>query len=157
MSNNAVEAYQSDQRPRSKWSKHDIIIKVEELAGAERAAELKKLTLEELKEGVLAYAGCHHTSKFYNRTEFYEVDVDLVAEVDVETIIKMRRSKAKSRCSAPELRRARVKYTVWSGTRRFSKATTYEEVVQIPSDGVMVKTVHGGKKRQSSLTILEWL
>lgn len=67
MSNNAVAAYNNGQKPLSKFTKED----------AEALSELtgKKWTLKEVKDFVKDYGevGYHHTSKFYNKTNFYSI------------------------------------------------------------------------------------
>lgn len=67
MSNNAVAAYENGQKPLSNFTKED----------AEALSELtgKKWTLKEVKDFVKDYGevGYHHTSKFYNKTNFYSI------------------------------------------------------------------------------------
>lgn len=67
MSGNAYAAYENYQKPLSKWGKEDLnsfmeLFKV-------------KTTLKKFKEFLSIYggAGYHHTSKFYNKTNFYSV------------------------------------------------------------------------------------
>lgn len=70
MSNNARIAYANGERPLSKWSKKDII----QIVGADvinRNPQLKALTLKELRATFLTRTAWHHTSKFYNETNFY--------------------------------------------------------------------------------------
>ena len=70
MSNNARGAYANGERPLSKWTKKDIIATI----GADvinRNPELKALNLKELRAIFLTQDGWHHTSKFYNETDFY--------------------------------------------------------------------------------------
>ena len=81
MSNNAVSAYESGEKPYSRWTKADIL---EELDAAVLAGMLPFEALEtadrmkaaDLKSIVLQRSSWHHTSKFYNRTNFYTVDPD---------------------------------------------------------------------------------
>lgn len=67
MSNNAVAAYENGQKPLSNFTKED----------AEALSDLtgKKWTLKEVKDFVKDYGevGYHHTSKFYNKTNFYSI------------------------------------------------------------------------------------
>lgn len=80
MSNNAVCAYSNGEKPISKWTKVAFIEAVrDEFEECELNAVLpfvKKLTIKQIKSDYLEYAGWHHTSKFYNKTEFYAVDFD---------------------------------------------------------------------------------
>lgn len=67
MSNNAVAAYENGQKPLSNFTKED----------AEALSELTglKWTLKEVKDFVKdsGEVGYHHTSKFYNKTNFYSI------------------------------------------------------------------------------------
>ena len=67
MSNNAVAAYENGQKPLSNFTKED----------AEALSDLtgKKWTLKEVKDFVKdsGEVGYHHTSKFYNKTNFYSI------------------------------------------------------------------------------------
>ena len=50
MSNNAVAAYSDGEKPRSKWTKSEIIaLCVRDGIAAEKVAVLKKLSAEEVK------------------------------------------------------------------------------------------------------------
>ncbi|MDO5835630.1 MAG: hypothetical protein Q4P17_03905 [Methanobacterium sp.] len=77
MSNNAVTAYESGEKPFSKWTKSDIIeTLISDLKGSSKTeieSALKKRTSSELKNQFLKKSSWHHTSKMYNRTDFYDV------------------------------------------------------------------------------------
>ena len=77
MSNNAVEAYERGEMPISKWSKKAIM---EELSKCnvkpEHMAAFKAMSINELRDKLLYSCGWHHTSKYYNRTEFYSFEYD---------------------------------------------------------------------------------
>jgi hypothetical protein len=77
MSNNAVEAYDSGQKPMSKWTKKAIF---EALASYDVKSEhfelFKAMTVDQLRSTLLTYCGWHHTSKYFNRTDFYQVEYD---------------------------------------------------------------------------------
>lgn len=72
MSNNAVDAYNNGEMPISKWTK-DIFLKQCEDEGIniDKITEYKKY---------LKKSSWHHTSKFYNATDFYSIDFELVKE-----------------------------------------------------------------------------
>lgn len=70
MSNNAVSAYECGERPLSKWMKKDIIKTIGKDV-IDRNPQLKALKAKELKAIFLTQDGWHHTSKFYNETNFY--------------------------------------------------------------------------------------
>lgn len=70
MSNNARYAYGNGEKPLSKWTKKDIIAIVGQDV-IDRNPQLKALKLKELRAIFLTQDGWHHTSKFYNETNFY--------------------------------------------------------------------------------------
>lgn len=162
MSNNARAAYADGEKPRSAWTKCAILSELD----AETAARLSQLTAGELRARVLSPRGWHHTSSRYNRTDFFAVDTEKADEItaeDVARIVERRKASRAERAEEkatqaerPKDRRARVRYTVWSGTRKHPKAREVVEIVTIPTGGGMVQT-ENGQKRQSSLTVLEWL
>lgn len=89
MSNNAVAAYESGERPASKWTKKAIIARILELT-AEREGDgeplsididfIKSLPVKTLKDIALCESSWHHTSKMYNRTKFFDVCLDSVED-----------------------------------------------------------------------------
>lgn len=79
MSNNAIKAYSSGIKPLSKHGKGDLEIlnNVLENHGEERL----ECSVNEYRKIVetFGYAGYHHTSKFYNKTDFFSVsDIFLI-------------------------------------------------------------------------------
>lgn len=68
MSNNAIDAYDRGLRPRSKWTKADILDALP--ADARAYLQLDEYPLEFLREYFLVAEEWHHTSKHYNRTDF---------------------------------------------------------------------------------------
>ena len=82
MSNNAVEAYESGEKPMSKWTKAAITEEIEAMTGESEEkvkAVLKPYTLAHLRSSLIVPTSWHHTSCRYNRTEFYMVE-------DLETL-----------------------------------------------------------------------
>lgn len=156
MSNNARAAYADGEKPLSKWTKAEILAQL----SPEAAERLKPLTVAELRDSVLVWTSWHHTSSKYNRTDFYSVDSEKADELTAEQvaeIIGRRKQREKKSAEQPKDRRARVRFTVWVGNyRNYRRPKDIEEVVTIPANGGMVQTSEGAK-RQSSLTILEWL
>lgn len=98
MSNNAVYAYENYEMPKSKWNKKKIFEAIEfefENNNAwfekpdEVINELKKLPVKLLKKYILEYRGWHHTSKFYNETEFYGINLANLEELTKEDVSKI--------------------------------------------------------------------
>lgn len=118
MSNNAVEAYQTGEKPKSKWTKKEII---EELRDQSEDLKvdintLEKLPVSTLREIALVQSSWHHTSSHFNRTDFYMVDALRIEEEDLKIEKKEITEK-----------RVRAHYLEWSGTRNHPKATDHEE------------------------------
>lgn len=106
MSNNAVAAYADGEMPLSKWTKAAILEAIfENCEIAEEKADLfRKMTTKELKDAFLRQSSWHHTSKFYNCTNFHSLDFEKIEEISAEEIknIISNRQK-KTRRSAEEI------------------------------------------------------
>ncbi len=111
MSNNAVAAYLDGEMPLSKWTKAAIIKAIFENCeiAEEKADLLKKMTAKELKDNFLKCSSWHHTSKFYNCTDFYSLDFYKIEEISAEVIkniISNRQKKAKRSAEEIEAEKA---------------------------------------------------
>lgn len=84
MSNNARLAYQSGERPLSKWNKDAFLGEVADLEG-EIYEKVKNTPLYILKE-FLDYSAWHHTSKHYNITRFYNFNLESFVSATEEEI-----------------------------------------------------------------------
>ena len=156
MSNRAVEAYESGERPLSKWSKQEIL----DLCG-DRAPALSRLTLRELRRELLVSAGWHHTSSRCNVTDFYAFDdeaLETMTDERIASVIASRKPRApRQPKEGPRMLRARVSFDVWRGTRKHPTCKQVTEIVTWMSGRQMVETEADGLKRLSSLDILEML
>lgn len=142
MSNNAVSAYESGARPRSKWTKSDIINEV--VGNSEwTEVELKKYPAEVIRMAFLRYDSWHHTSSMYNCTDFYRVDADVDRSV-VEDIADGYEKPVKRDES---ITLARVRYGEWTGTRRHMKLIDHEDYAVIK--GGWAYLPDGSKKKVS--------
>lgn len=156
MSNNAVVAYDEGQKPLSKWTKKDIIEKVEELIQEEELvlncsmATLKKMPVKLLKESCLKYSSWHHTSNHFNKTDFYSIDTYKLEKLTDELIEKMiseEKSNSKE-IGQPEEEIWECEFLEWSGTRKHPKATVCTEVGIIKGDWFY--RADGTKKRTTA-------
>ncbi len=93
MSNNAVDAYLSGERPKTKWRKQDFV-DYAEANYPDVIDKVKKLALSYLRDFALVQSSWHHTSKFYNKTYFYEIDEDFFED--------LKNPKPKTAISIPE-------------------------------------------------------
>ena len=112
MSNNAVDAYNSGQKPISKWSKTEILKAIAEI-DPQKADWLKKVKLSVLKENALCEEGWHHTSKEYNKTKFFGIDEDFVEELTPEKAHELEMTAVK--VSETKRYRGQIKYLQWYG------------------------------------------
>ena len=158
MSNNAVAAYESGEKPLSKWTKTDIIeaienaVREEELTLNCSMSILRKAPVKVLKSACLHKTSWHHTSSRYNKTDFYSIDLYSVAELTDERIkdlIENANDGAKEE-SAEE--RWKCAFLEWSGTRKHPKSTEVIEEGIIKgdwfyrADGSKKKTTANGFK-----------
>lgn len=136
MSNNAIDAYARGLRPRSKWTKADILDALP--ADARAYLKLDQYPLEFLREYFLYPEEWHHTSKLYNETE----DVH-----DLYLYWLQRQQKAQAaKTAAP--RKVRVTYTHWIDKRTHRTVTEYALV-----RGSWIYTQSGLRKRADGTNI----
>lgn len=134
MSNNALDAYENGEAPKSKWTKSAIISALEaEGIEAEKLVLVKKLSVAFLKDKVLYRSSWHHTSSHFNRTDFYSVDADAIFSASTEDIQRWisedKASRAEARSEAkqkaeepPKPQRVKAHFLEWGGTRKHPKA-----------------------------------
>lgn len=82
MSTRAVIAYESGERPKSKWTKAAMLEAIEDYCdehGIEFDETRFRLTKSELFDRFFEWKSWHHTGKYANVTDFYGVDEDAVA------------------------------------------------------------------------------
>lgn len=89
MSVRAMEAYESGEMPRSKWTKQAIL----DCYSEKMQKELKKFNLETLRNNCLRYSSWHHTGKMLNETDFYEAIAE--EEIDPASFIIAEQPKKK--------------------------------------------------------------
>ena len=144
MSNNAVEAYESGEKPKSKWTKREIIeeikrqIEEEEVELNVSLSVIEKMPLEALMDLALYESSWHHTSGYFNETSFYSVDASEITESDIEDW-RLPEKKAQTE------RRAKAHYTKWSGRGKSRQRTEIEEWGVVK--GNWFYSDNGGKKK----------
>lgn len=120
MSNRAVEAYNNEEMPRSKWTKKEIISKVVK-RGKFREKDLKNYSREVLADYFLKHSSWHHTGKYCRETDFYSINdnaelgdlnelEDFYEECEIE-----KRGRVPKRI---QITKAKIGYLEWIGTRR---------------------------------------
>ena len=131
MSNNAVLAYENGEKSLSKWTKTAIIEALaEQEAPAHFIEAVKKQPAAAVKTVLLYCSSWHHTSKQYNKTDFYSVeDIDTDNADEYLRLIESKAIEAKqSTKTKVEEQPIRVlaSYVIWEGTRRHPKAREVE-------------------------------
>ena len=78
MSNNARMAYEDcREMPLSKWTKTELLSAIRSYnVSADIILALQKHNTDTLRRELLMYSGWHHTSEYYNKTNFYAIDAD---------------------------------------------------------------------------------
>ena len=134
MSKRAVEAYNQGEKPFSKWTKEQILNELTEFGEElyydypfrlksfyKLVDQLKKVKSDVLKAHLLRKSSWHHTGKFFNRTDFYSIDFDLIDSLDLKTVKEWQQEKIKK--EVEQVKRYECIYLEWGGTRQHPKAT----------------------------------
>lgn len=91
MSLRAMEAYQNGEMPKSKWTKYNMINAIAmvlddyDMLTEENMDLFSKFKKNELFNEFFCWSSWHHTSKFANETDFYDVNEDSVLRFLKET------------------------------------------------------------------------
>lgn len=131
MSERAQEAYDSGERPMSKWSKWDILSELEYDLDDEAIVKLSKYSVQALKNVCLEWTSWHHTGSYANETDFYQVidgrDADLNQMfMDLDTEEKelkefKKRQREEKRLLESTEEKCYFEFGVWSGTKKHPK------------------------------------
>lgn len=151
MSNNAIDAYDRGLRPRSKWSKADILDALP--TDARTYLQLDEYPLEFLREYFLEVEEWHHTSKHYNRTDFCRPSIahwstSTTEDVQNLYIVWLQRQQKVQAAKTAAPRKVRVTYTHWIDKRTHKTVTEYALV-----RGSWIYTQSGLRKRADGTNI----
>ena len=149
MSNNAVAAYEDGEMPLSKWTKTSIIAMLDEL-GVDPAiiSKAKQLNVKALKDIFLYKSSWHHTSKMYNRTNFYSVNPD-VTMADIDKYIADNSANTSKEEPNP-YKFCSVTYGEWEGSKRHPKLVEYEDYAIVIDNWAYVYNNGAIKKKKVS-------
>lgn len=149
MSNRAVEAYENGEMPLSKWTKEKIIREVAEYDLFTKE-DLKKYTKKVLTEYFLERSSWHHTGKFCNETDFYSINSNNAENGSIDDLEELKEcyKKETKKVEKLEVKKAKVKYLEWSGSRSHPKATEVEDYAVIIGNWAYFTS--GNKKSLSS-------
>ena len=133
MSNNAVDAYESGEKPLSKWTKTEIIaqvkqqIKDEDLQINFYVNLLNKVSVNALRDYFLRWSSWHHTSSMYNRTEFFSVSSEQIEALTDEELNKMIGLKKQPKEEPKkDIFIGDIYYLEWEGTKKHPKPVKKE-------------------------------
>ncbi len=124
MSKRATEAYENGEKPFSKWTKKEILIRIKDI-NEEKAQAFSKLKLSVLKDTVLRYSSWHHTSSMCNRTDFYEVSEEIIEGMTIDDILNLTK-KENAKEEPVNKYKGTIRYLEWSGARKHPKATEHK-------------------------------
>lgn len=145
MSNNAVEAYKQGEKPLSKWTKKIILEEVSKLGYS--FPLLKSVSLDTLKRKLLCYSSYHHTSKYFNTTNFYELNIfvlDNLTDVDITVWLNEEKENKKKVPTKTKSEKWICSYLQWSDSRRHPVAKRIESIGEIRGNWFYTKN---GKKK----------
>lgn len=83
MSRRAAEAYEDGEMPKSKWTKKAMVAAIKDACvelDLEYDPAIEKMKKDELFHTFLYNSSWHHTSKFFNETDFYAIVEDALAD-----------------------------------------------------------------------------
>lgn len=160
MSRRAAVAYWGGERPLSKWTKAAII---EGVLTFEREqdgdpfwvqADLGRYLAETLRRYFLYQSSWHHTSKHFNKTDFYAIDKDAVERNDLDQLAALDaqvRAEKKDKPQVLRVEKGIIRYEKWEGSRRYGRFVQYTEPCLVVGDWAYTAC---GKKKINGAHVL---
>lgn len=147
MSNNACAAYGDGRMPISKWTRAEILSRIESIR-PDSLALFQKVKVSVLKDRLLSCSEWHHTSSWYNKTKFYKIDEDLILKMTEDDIREMASIQSEpKKVDEPNNFLGTIHYLEWSGTRKHPHASEMVlEDVQIEERGCFYICYRNGKE-----------
>lgn len=130
MSNNAISAYFDGSKPISKWQKSDFMEGIGNIPHGFSDILFSKLKKDTLKALFLVEDGWHHTSKMYNRTKFFVLDVQKIEEITDNDLLEILSTDVVPVDNSTPIYH-KVEFLTWCGSRNYRKSTKHVETVQI--------------------------
>ena len=152
MSVRAKEAYENGEKPLSKWTKAAIIAALKNARGEEFANVAKEYPLSVLKEVCLEWASWHHTSKHFNKTDFYQFSDDVKYDTRYDGSEGLNAFIDELHCALLHINkpatveRWEVEYDEWEGSRKHGSFKTYTDVGVIHNGKWFFSDANGKKK-----------
>lgn len=157
MSRRAVRAYEDGEMPKSKWTKAVLIDRVGRQDPFWSTGLLSSFLLETLQAYLLRKSSWHHTGKYFNETDFYELDADVVNRHDVESLFaadaEMRANRRQvTENNGPEPVKGRIRFESWEGSRKHGRFVRHELPCLILGDWAYTEC---GRKRLDGRHVLD--
>ena len=112
MSRRAAAAYEDGEMPKSKWTKKAMVAAIKDVCDDLDLVydpAIEKMKKDELFHTFLYNSSWHHTSKFFNETDFYAIDEDALADRFPEMSDRQIAEREAARAAELELRAAERK------------------------------------------------
>lgn len=136
MSERAAAAYDMGEKPFSKWTKGEIIERLQKLIDSgdlestpEDMKRIQRLSSKTVKYAFLKKSSWHHTGKYYNETDFYDIvdDFSKINLDDLDQIDRLMRSKIAEEKIAKRSEKYAIITYFWTENRGSKKwARIYE-------------------------------
>ena len=131
MSRRAAEAYQTGEMPKSMWTKKAMVAAIQsycdEFDMLFAPDVLKGMRKDDIFERFFYKSSWHHTSKFFNETDFYTLDEDAVCETFRPMTDAEVAERDASRQQVIEEERAEREVLRASENEKFNRHRTYRE------------------------------
>ena len=136
MSERAEGAYDMGEKPFSKWTKSEIIERLQKLIDSgdlestpEDMERIKRLTAKTVKYAFLQKTSWHHTGKYFKETDFYDI-VDDFSKINLDDLDQIDRWM-RSKMAEAKIAKCSEKYAIityyWTENRGSKKwARIYE-------------------------------
>lgn len=140
MSNNAVNAYHTGEKPISKWTKQAILEEL--IRGRVDTTLLSKVPAKALKNALLVKTSWHHTSSCFNQTDFFSVNLCKAESLKADDIIEL--CKKTDDIIATKNEFWECQFLEWGGSRKHPTSTVHIEIGEVKGNWFFRK--NGTKK-----------
>ena len=135
-SRNSLIAREMGAHPISEWSKSKIMDDLAEI-DTTRMSLFKKISLPVLQAYCLRRTGYHHTSKWFNKTDFYELNEEAISSLSDETLVAL--ASLKKPKSTVETTFGTFKYIEWEEVSGRYGRYTKPNHIEIPKAKIDAK------------------
>ncbi len=157
MSVRAAMAYGDGEMPKSKWTKSVLIDRIRQADSFWPVDLLFSCLLATLRERFLRRSSWHHTGRYFNETDFFALNEDVIAAHDVDGLLEadiaMRaRNKKPGDSPVSSAVKGRIRFESWEGSRKHGRFVTHELACLIIGNWAYTEC---GKKRLDGAHVLD--